>query len=130
MYLNWQYRERFPIPITMPREDEEDYDYGYPYSYWYECDYQEGDWEGDDGEEGEKEVEDYYGNALLFLTKAYILGRRVHDEYFQREIVRITKEILDKIMFGNMGFKRGMEVFDKALMIVKDHHDLLLGIGM
>ena len=128
MYLNWQYRERFPIPITMPREDEEDYDYGYEYSYWYEIGYQEGDWEGD--EEGEKEMEDYYGNALLFLTKAYILGRRVHDEYFQREIVRIIKEILDKIMFGNMGFKRGMEVFDKALMMVFDNHDLLLGIGM
>lgn len=124
MYLNWQYKGRFPIPITMPREDEDDYDHGYPYTYWYENDYQEGDWEGD--EEEEEEEKDYYGHALSFLTKAYVLGRRVHDEYFQNETVRILKKILTNIMYGDEGLESGTEAFEKAAKVVREHLRLLL----
>ena len=123
MYLNWQYKERFPIPITMPREDEEDYDFGYPYTYWYENEYMEGDWEGDKEGDGEKTVADYYSDALLFLTKAYVLGRRMRDHHFQSETLKVIREMMGKIMLGNDGLKRGMEAFEKASKIVEWYHN-------
>lgn len=108
----------------MPREDENDYDHGYPYTYWYEHDYQVGDWEGN--EEEKEEEKDYYGDALSFLTKAYVLGRRVHDGYFQNETVRILNEILTNIMYGDEGLESGTEAFEKAAKTVREHMRLLL----
>lgn len=44
---------------------------------------------GDGNDEAEGK---YLRHALLFLTKAYVLGRKVHDEYLQFEHTKIIRE--------------------------------------
>lgn len=81
--MNWRYTERFRISITMP--------HGEPvYSDDNDDDESSDSPTGDGNDEAEG---NYFHHALLFLTKAYVLDRKVHDEYFQFELTKIIREV-------------------------------------
>lgn len=112
LYLNWQYTERFPIPIDLREDDGKD-ESKIPGGSTNSTDSSVADDEHD-------EEEDYFRHAVLFLTKAYVLGRKVHDEYFQFELTKVIREIYGRMMLGYGGYETTMEAMAEASRIVAE----------
>ena len=110
LYINWQYTERLPIPITMPHDepvysdDDDDDESGVSPT-------------GDGNDEAEG---NYLRHALLFLTKAYVLGRKVHDEYLQFELTKIIREVQSRMMLGRGRYETTIEAVMEASRIVAE----------
>lgn len=69
--------------------------------------------------EDEEAREDYYKHAMLSMAKAYVLGRKAQDGYFQKEVDMVMQELRDYIMRAG-GFARGMIVIQRAGKILTE----------
>lgn len=113
--MNWQYTERFPIPIDLGEDDGED-----------ESEISGGSTDSIDStyssvaDDEHDEEEDYFRHAVLFLTKAYVLGGKVHDEYFQFELSKVIREIYERMMLRDGGYETTMETMAEASRIVDE----------
>lgn len=126
LYMNWHYTGRIPIPIIMSDEYYEEYEAQH-------ADNENDHFPGDDYEdeyvqvvgedvisaEDEEAREDYYKHAMLFMAKAYVLGRKAQDGYFQKEVDMVMQELRDYIMRAG-GFARGMIVIQRAGKILTE----------
>lgn len=71
--------------------------------------------------DGHNETEGgYFRHALLFLTKAYVLGRKVHDEYFQFEITKVIRDVQSRMMLGYEEYETTMEAVTAASRIIAE----------
>lgn len=111
LYLNWQYTERFPIPIDLGEDDGD------------ESEMSDGSTSSTDSnvaDDENEEEDDYFRHALLFLTKAYVLGRKLHDEYFQFELTKVIREVQGRMMLGYGGYEATIEAIVEASRIIAE----------
>lgn len=106
LYLNWHYTERFPIPVDLGEDETENSD--------DDGNYDTDDANGTDGTDGTNDDEvgddenteegddgsprtNWRAHAMLFLTRALMLGRYLHDECFQFELMKVIQQVSERL---------------------------------